>query len=247
MFNVEKKATRDLLSKLQKKKNAIDKKIETILNQEIKRDFLDLLSKHNSSIIYFQHNSTMGLVSQSLNENKIFSKEKFNQLFLNKETLSLPSKTPKGFRRYQTASNAASQTPNTNSDSELNINDFCQLHLQIDLDDNIYKKNKYPNIYRFKQNIVQSSIKESVLFFDGMAIKMVLTDEMFPYTRFLNCIIYSFDYNQIHNFLSKNKAKITINSLINSIEKHEILLNEQRNMVNSIPGIFLNIEGTDDK
>ena len=61
-----------MLSKLQKKKNAIDKKIETILNQEIKRDFLDLLSKHNSSIIYFQHNSTMGLVSQSLNENKIF-------------------------------------------------------------------------------------------------------------------------------------------------------------------------------
>ena len=57
----------------------------------------------------------------------------------------------------------------------------------------------------------------------------------------INIVIHSSTSEEIFKFLSKNKVNITLNSIIDSISKHEEIIEYQKKIVQETPQIFLNI------
>lgn len=57
----------------------------------------------------------------------------------------------------------------------------------------------------------------------------------------VNVVIHSPTSEEIFKFLSKNKANITLNCILDSISKHEEIIEYQKKIVQQTPKIFLNI------
>ncbi len=227
----EKKTSKEQISDISRQISRLESKMHKVILKDIKKDILELLSKEISSILYYQDCQIIDLVNNNMLDENIFSQQKFSDFFLKERITHIPSKKPK-----KIVAAAIASTAKTNS---LKISDFCQLHLHLDLDNN---KEKNDIINKFKKKLIDNNVKNTELFFDNVAIKIYLTGDIFPYTKFLNCVIYAYDHKHMTDFIVNNNIKISINSLLQSIEKQETYLRYQKDMVDLIPNIFMNIK-----